>query len=225
MNANSLTLEILQRALASEDPSIRFRVAQAAGIEPKPEYVDPLVDQFAVETEFFVLDMLTWALIQNDRAKVIERCLVELKSPIAQSRAQSLHTLSKLGDETNWMAITDELLTDSDDQVARTAWRTAEILVPVSERPALAKKLCELLGRGEREVQRSLSRVLRDLGVAATEPLRQAAEHPDVLVREHAKATEALIAEDESQFDASIREARRRELLTNAPMVDQSLLD
>ena len=225
MSKEPFTLETLLLALGSTDPSVRFRAVQYAGVYPKLEFVEHLVNQFAIETEFFVLDMLTWALIQNDHSLVIEKCLVELNSKNAQARAQSLHTLSKIKDGETWVAITDSLLFDADDLVARTAWRTAEILVPVNERAGLAQKLCKQLGRGEREVQRSLSRVLRDLGIAATEALNVASFSENPAIKEHALATQAMINEDEVRFESSVLEAKRRALIINAPMVDQSLLN
>jgi len=51
-----------------------------------------------VEPDFFVRDMLTWALIHHDGSLTLDRVLPELRSPIQQARSQALHTLYKLAD-------------------------------------------------------------------------------------------------------------------------------
>ncbi|NED78888.1 HEAT repeat domain-containing protein, partial [Streptomyces sp. SID11233] len=56
-----------------------------------------------------------------------------LRTEPAQARAQALHTLSKIAEPATWEAITPALLDDPDDEVARTAWRTAVVLVPEGE--------------------------------------------------------------------------------------------
>lgn len=117
-------------ALSSSQPSKRLTAAMGAGTSPMKDYVSALVERCAVESDFFVRDMLTWALIQHDPDTVLDRLLPELTSPVARARSQALHTLSKLGDARAWPAIGRELLFDADEEVARAAWRTAAGLVP-----------------------------------------------------------------------------------------------
>ena len=150
----------LAAALASPDSSTRLAAALRAGSRPDPDQIDPLLAQCAIEPDFYVRDMLTWALLQHDRTVVRERVLAELDSATPQARSQALHTLSKIGDPATYPAITRDLLFDADDDVARAAWRTAAGLVPAPGAAALAEDLATQFGRGERAVLLSLSRAL-----------------------------------------------------------------
>ncbi|MFE0590694.1 HEAT repeat domain-containing protein [Micromonospora echinospora] len=197
------------RGLASGDPSVRLRAALAVGTTPDPRFVDPLVGRCAVEPEFFVRDMLTWALTRHPASVTVPRLLDELRSERTQARSQALHTLSKIADRRAWPAITPELLTDVDDEVARAAWRAAVVLVPEGDEPGLAEVLATQLGRGGRETQLSLSRALVALGEMIEPALRAAARHRDPRVRQHAIATERLLHDPDAGFGFAVEEAKR----------------
>ncbi|SCF21195.1 hypothetical protein GA0070618_4078 [Micromonospora echinospora] len=197
------------RGLASGDPSVRLRAALAVGTAPDPRFVDPLVERCAVEPEFFVRDMLTWALTRHPSSVTVPKLLDELRSERTQARSQALHTLSKIADRRAWPAITRDLLTDADDGVARAAWRTAVVLVPDGDEPGLAEVLVTQLGRGGRETQLSLSRALVALGETIEPALRAATTHPDPRVRQHAIATERLLEDPDAGFGFAIEEAKR----------------
>ncbi|MFI6813819.1 HEAT repeat domain-containing protein [Nonomuraea sp. NPDC050328] len=199
----------LLQALAHGDASVRLRAAMAAGTTPDPGLVEPLVERCAIEPEFFVRDMLTWALIRQPADLTVPRLLVQLRSERAQARSQALHTLSKIGDPRAWPSITRELLTDADDEVARAAWRTAVALVPEGEESGLAAVLAGQLGRGGRETQLSLSRALVALGEVIQPALRAAKEAAEPGVRAHAIATERLLRDPEAGFAFAIEEAKR----------------
>ncbi|MGZ3101114.1 HEAT repeat domain-containing protein [Streptomyces sp. H72] len=197
------------RALADDSPSVRLRAALAVGTTPDPRFVGTLVERCAVEPEFFVRDMLTWALTRHPVSSTLPLLLREVESERAQARSQALHTLSKIGDRRAWPAITGALLSDADDEVARSAWRAAVVLVPEGEEAALASALATQLGRGERDTQRSLSRALVALGDVVPPALRAAAAAPDEGVRAHALATERLLRDPDTAFEAAIEEAKR----------------
>ncbi|MFE6224999.1 HEAT repeat domain-containing protein [Streptomyces sp. NPDC057854] len=197
------------RALEDANASVRLRAALEAGSAPDPRYVDALVERCAVEPEFFVRDMLTWALTRHPVERTLPRVLGELGAESARARSQALHTLSKLGDPRAWPSITRGHLTDADDEVARAAWRTAVLLVPDGEERALAEVLATQLGRGGRETQLSLSRALTGLGSVVEPVLRAAARHPDPGVRAHALATERLLRDPGAGFGYAIEEAKR----------------
>jgi hypothetical protein len=108
-----------------------------------------------------------------------------------------------------WPAIVGALLYDVDDEVARTAWRTAVILVPDGEREELAAKLATQLGRGDRSVQLSLSRALVDLGEVIGPALQPGLARDDPAVRAHARATELLLRDPAAGFDLASEEARQ----------------
>lgn len=123
------------RGLAHGDPSVRLRAALAIGTTPDPRCVDALVARCAVEPDFPVREMLTWALTRHSAVLTVPRLVAELRATRAQARSQALHTLSKIGDRSAWPAITRALLTDADDEVARSAWRAAVALVPEGRNP------------------------------------------------------------------------------------------
>lgn len=211
----------LRSALAADSASERLQTALAAGLRPHDDYIDPLVARCAVEPDFFVRDTLTWALMQHDRTKVLQRVLPELASVFPQARSQALHTLSKLGDLRAWPAITPELLYDTEDEVARTAWRAAATLVPPEKAVLLAEALSTQFARGDRVTQRSLSRALAMLGDAATSVIEGAKAHAKAEVRTHAVATERLIVDPDEGFDVAIAAAARIVALRGAPLVEE----
>lgn len=207
----------LRAALERPDASQRLRAAMDAGTRPNVAFVDVLVSRCAVEPDFFVRDMLTWALTRHDAALVVAAILPELGSPFPQARSQGLHTLSKIGDPDTWSAITPALLHDEETAVARAAWRAAAGLVPEEERAALATEIAPHLGRGDIETRRSLSRALVMIGEAARVVVERATESDDEDVRVHALATRALLDDPDAGFEGAVDEARRVAALRTAP--------
>ncbi|MFF7608222.1 HEAT repeat domain-containing protein [Streptomyces parvulus] len=197
------------RTLEDDRSSVRLRAALAAGTTPDPRFVGKLVERCGVEPDFFVRDMLTWALTRHPVSVTLPVLVREVRSERPRARSQALHTLSKVGDRRAWPAITEPLLSDPDDEVARSAWRAAVVLVPEGEEPALARSLASRLGRGGRETQLSLSRALAALGEEAVPALRAAASGADPLVRAHALATERLLRDPDTGFGHAIEEAKR----------------
>ena len=201
---NGAQRERVAQALAYGDASVRLKAALAAGSDPDPALAPRLVERCGVEPDFFVRDMLTWALTRQAQDVAVPLVLAELDSATPQARSQALHTLSKIGDRSAWRAITDDLLHDEDPEVARTAWRAAVALVPPGEEATLAAQLLVELGRRDFDVQRSLSRALVELGDAAVSGLAAAPTHPDPRVRAHAAATERLLADPDSDFGVEL---------------------
>lgn len=198
------------RGLEDGRSSVRLRAALAAGTKPHPRFVDKLVERCAVEPEFFVRDMLTWALTRHPLSMTLPVLLREVGSERAQARSQALHTLSKIGDRRAWPAITPAVLSDADEEVARSAWRAAVVLAPEGEEPALATILASQLGRGGRETQLSLSRALIALGEVIAPVLHTATTTaPDPRARAHALATQRLLSDPDTGFEYAIEEAKR----------------
>ena len=179
----------LETLLASPDQSVRLKAALAAGTHPDPEYIEILVAQCGHEPDFFVRDTLSWALMRHDVQKVVKRLESELRSSNPQAKSQAIHTLSKIGDKSNYPLITDEMLFDPDDFIASTAWRVATVLVPEDQKPNLVKKLITQLGRGDSDIQFGLSRFLCDLGECIAEPLTEASKSADESISNQAKFT------------------------------------
>jgi HEAT repeat protein len=179
----------LEELLNSPNQSVRLKAALAAGTYPNLDHIEVLIRQCASETDFFVRDTLSWALMRQDRPTVVQRLIPELKSANPQSRSQALHTLSKIGDQNNYSLITAELLLDADDFVASTAWRSASVLVPDADKPALVEILISQLGRGDSDIQFGLTRFLCAIGQPIVAPLTQAAQSLEEIVRTHAEFT------------------------------------
>ncbi|WP_433470032.1 HEAT repeat domain-containing protein [Spirillospora sp. CA-128828] len=197
------------RGLENSNSSVRLRAALAVGTTPDPGFIDKLIERCAIEPEFHVRDMLTWALTRHSAPMTVPKLIDELRSERAQARSQALHTLSKIGDRRAWPAITQALLSDADDEVARSAWRAAVVLVPEGEEPELAAVLSTQLGRGERAMQLSLSRALIALGEVILPILRAAMTDLDPRVSAHAIATERLLRDPDAGFEFAIEEAKR----------------
>lgn len=168
---------------------MRLQAALAAGTYPEDAYIEVLVTQCAYESDFFVRDTLSWALMRHDIGKVVDRLKSELNSENPQAKSQALHTLSKIGDKQFYSLITNDHHFDSQDKVAVTAWRAASVLVPDNEKSALTKILVSQLGRGDSDLQFDLTRFICALGDVIVEPLNQASESEKEEVRLHAAFT------------------------------------
>ena len=179
----------LQELLNSPNQSVRLKAALAAGTYPNPDHIEILISQCANESDFFVRDTLSWALMRHDQKSVVEKLKIELKSQNPQARSQALHTLSKIGDKDNYELITRDLLLDPDDFVASTAWRSASVLVSDNDKQALVELLISQLGRGDSDTQFGLTRFLCAIGQAIVAPLMHAAQSLDEIVRTHAEFT------------------------------------
>lgn len=209
----------LLHALHDADSSTRLRTALAAGTEPHAEFVSVLVECCAFESDFYVRDMLTWALTRHPAETVVPLVLAELHSTTAQARSQALHTLSKIGDPATWAEIPLALVHDADDEVSRAAWRAVVVLVPDGHEHTVALELATELGRGDRETQRSLSRALIELGDTVPGILETASESGNPAVRAHARATQHLWDDPDSAFTVTVEDAKK---VANAgPLPDQ----
>lgn len=209
----------LGRALAGGSASVRLQAALAAGTRPDAGLVALLVERCAVEPDFFVRDMLTWALTRHEAAATVPLLLREVRTGERQARSQALHTLSKIGDARGWDAISAEVLHHPDEDVARAAWRTAVSLVPAGREAELAEALCTELGRGDRETQRSLSRAVAALGEAGLPALLLREQADDEAVRTHAAVTRRLLDDPDADVEVAVAEARRVAVLAVAPSV------
>jgi HEAT repeat protein len=207
----------LRAALQHASSSERLQSALAAGTRPDARYVEVLVRRCAIEPDFFVREMLTWALMRHPSSQTVPRLVYEVGADEPQARSQALHTLSKIGDPRGWAAISVDLLRDPDDDVARSAWRTAAGLVPAGEEAALAGHLAAQLGRGSRETRRSLSRAIAVLGEVAEPVLEARASDPIAGVRIHAAATGALLRDADADFDGLLADAERADADSRLP--------
>lgn len=206
---SSETVGKLQSLLASPDQSVRLNAVMTAGTYPDPEFIDVLIAQCGHETDFFVRDTLSWALMRQDITRVAERLEVELRSENPKSRAQALHTFSKIGDKRYYPLITKDHLLDSDDTVAMVAWRAASGLVSEDGIDELSRTLFTQLGRGNFEVQLGLSRALCRLGKVIIPALIVATRSSDDAIKHHAQFTARLFKKPEFQGRFGVEFAKR----------------
>lgn len=198
----------IAEALANGESTVRLRAAMAAGSEPDPALAEVLVERCGVEPDFFVRDMLTWALTRQPHEVAVPLVLAELNSEVPQARSQALHTLSKIRPEGAWDSLADDMFADPDDEVARAAWRCGVICVPTEKKGELAAMLETQLGRGSAKVQRSLAMAFADLG-AGEKLLEEATRSADLRRAAHAAATLHLWRNPEASFGYALEEANR----------------
>ena len=204
-----MTAEELAQALSLDEPSVRQKAALIAGSSPQPDFVPLLVERCAIEPDFFVRDMLTWALIHHNHADVVQALLPELASVFPQARAQAMHTISKLNDSSLYPTVTPELLFDVEDEVACTAWRAATRMVPEGQEPALVDLLETQFGRGDRSVQMSLSKALVQLAPSSVPAIERAIGSDDPIIKTHGLATQRLLEKPEAGYDLALEYAQR----------------
>jgi HEAT repeat protein len=207
----------LRKALSQKKSSQRLQVALAVGSDPQPDFIEVLIERCAVEPDFYVRDTLTWAITRFNADATVPLLLHEVTHGLSQARSQALHTLSKIGDPAGWAAIDDAILRDADDEVARAAWRAAVTLAPQEKRTYVAEILVSQLGRGDRDVQLSLSRAIIALGEDATSALTHALTHGKEKARIHAHVTERMIRYPEEGFEAALHEAKKTIILAKMP--------
>lgn len=78
----------LVAALGATNASTRLRTALAIGTDPEPGLVDTLIARCAIEPDFYVRDMLTWALTRLPSEITVPKLIGELRSDEAQARSQ-----------------------------------------------------------------------------------------------------------------------------------------
>ena len=201
-------------ALSASNPQQRLQAAMAIGTRAEPRDLDVLIARCRIEPDFFVRDMLTWALTRLPSDDTVPRLVAELDSPLPQAISQSVHTLSKIGDVRAWPAmdparIGTALIAHADTEVARSAWRAAVALVPGESREELASALVTQLGRGDLEMQKSLSRALVALGEDLVSVVDERLHAEDDTVRAHAMATRDMFDDPDAGFAHALDAAKR----------------
>lgn len=102
----------ITRAFQAADPSLRLHAALAAGTDADPAYLVPLMERMGDEPDFFVRDMLTWAITRYPVSETFPLLIEVLNDPQArsQARSQALHTLSKIQAPGTWEVLTTPML-------------------------------------------------------------------------------------------------------------------
>ncbi|WP_228278286.1 HEAT repeat domain-containing protein [Brevibacterium limosum] len=213
-DSRSDTSDRMRDALRASNPQRRLQAAMAIGTRAEPRDLDVLIARCRVEPDFFVRDMLTWALTRLPADVTVEPLIAELDSTLPQAISQSLHTLSKIGDIRAWppmdpARIGTALIAHSDAEAARSAWRAAVALVPGESREELASALVTQLGRGGVEMQKSLSRAIVALGDDLVSVVDERLHAEDDTVRAHAMATRDMFDDPDAGFAHALDAAKR----------------
>ena len=74
------------QASRAQDTNTRLQAALAAGTDPTPQDVGALIAQCATEPDFFVLDMLTWALTRHPAGTIVPLLLTALREGSSRQR-------------------------------------------------------------------------------------------------------------------------------------------
>ncbi|GAA1548567.1 HEAT repeat domain-containing protein [Brevibacterium picturae] len=206
--------EAVLAALSSANPQQRLQAALSIGITAEDRHLGDLIQRCRIDPDFFVRDMLTWAITRMPAKAAVDLLIAELRSDVPQAQSQALHTLSKIGEPRGWEAmdpgiIGTELIAHSDTEVARSAWRAAVALVPGDDRERLASTLVTQLGRGDIETQKSLSRAIVSLGEDLVSVLDGRLQAEEETVRTHAMATRDMFTDPDAGFAHALSEAKR----------------
>ena len=206
--------EAVVAALSSANPQQRLQAALSVGTTAESRHLGVLIHRCRLEPDFFVRDMLTWAITRMPAEAAVPLLITELSSDVPQAQGQALHTLSKIGDPRGWRAmdpddIGTDLIAHPDTEVARSAWRAAVALVPGDDRERLASALVTQLGRGDMETQKSLSRAVVSLGEDLVSVLDGRLQAEEETVRTHAMATRDMFTDPDAGFAHALSEAKR----------------
>lgn len=201
-------------ALSSSHPQQRLQAALSVGTTAEDRHLGVLIQRCRIEPDFFIRDMLTWAVTRMPAEDTVPLLIAELSSDVPQAQSQALHTLSKIGDSRGWEAmdpgvIGDKLIAHADTEVARSAWRAAVALVPGDDRDRLALFLVTQLGRGDIETQKSLSRAIVSLGEDLVSVLDGRLQAEEETVQTHAMATRDMFTDPDAGFAHALSEAKR----------------
>ena len=219
----------LQRAMrAARSPNTQIRMKAAIWLESLADHTvaQELVDLLVAEEDPFVRETLTWVIVGQSDSTLPH--LIDALEGDEPSRAQVLHALSKIGDD----SAVEHVLPLVDDQhpavAAKAWWVLGRIQVPES-----APVLVERLGiEGDEELRSALTRALQYLGEPAVPGVAEALRSSDTAVRRH--AAEVLVAMGQPAIgaldalvDAAHGEDRDVAVLAMEAMVplDDSLID
>ncbi len=201
--------EMLRRGAAPQ----RLRAALTIGTDADDEFLDVLIERCRLEPDFFVRDMLTWALTRLDpdlvvpssspsstptsRRRRARRCTRCRRSATDAAGKPSTRMSSDCGSSPiptpRWPAVRGD---------PRCPWCRVRI-----ER--ILHQLVTQLGRGDLETQKSLSRALVALGDDLVSVVDGSVGAEEETVRAHALATVEMFHDPDAGFAHAMGEAKR----------------
>jgi HEAT repeat protein len=151
--------------LQHPDKNTRIKAAMEIGTAADASAVNALADHLSRESDFFVREMLVWALVRIG-APSVDPMITMLTHNDAATRTQAAHALSKLGDVRAVPALM-RALDDASVSVVQKAAYALGALGAVGAIPSLIA----LLVRGESELRNTLHDALVALGDTAVPEL------------------------------------------------------
>lgn len=174
------TLQTLIEALHHPDKNVRGKAAVSIGNLGDAEGLKVLLQTFGMETDLYVREDITWALVRVGDAAVMP--LIELlKDENATARHHAAHTLGKIADA----RATEPLTRALEDADAMVVAKAAFALSQIGDTGAIPA-LIGLLGHEHREVQTAVNQVFETFGEASIQLLIQAMAQEKWQAREQA---------------------------------------
>ncbi|MEV7237572.1 HEAT repeat domain-containing protein, partial [Streptomyces sp. NPDC051020] len=97
------TMRALQ-GLGNDSSSVRLQAALAVGTTPDPGFIGKLIERCAVEPEFYVREMLTWALTRYAASMTVPVLLDEVRSEVVKSLFPCFAITRSCGRDPYWRA-------------------------------------------------------------------------------------------------------------------------
>ena len=92
-------------ALSSANPQHRLQAALSIGITVEDRHLGALIRRCRIDPDFFVRDMLTWAITRMPAEAAVDLLIAELSSDAPQAQGQAPHHAVELGDPRGWEAM------------------------------------------------------------------------------------------------------------------------
>jgi HEAT repeat protein len=189
--------------LRSPDKNVRARAALEIGKLADAGSTDALIEALSTETDFFVGENLTWALVRLGRAP-LEPLQRLLSDGPALARHRAAHVLSKIADPSTFDALVAALADDELSVLSKAVFALGQI-----GNPRAIPALVPLLAYRSRELQSMLAGVLARFGSGALPQLHAALGSDDAHYREHAAYVLGQIGSEEAV--PALARARRDE--------------
>ncbi|MGN6330348.1 MAG: HEAT repeat domain-containing protein [Motilibacteraceae bacterium] len=163
--------------LRSRDKNVRLDAAVAIGTAGDAERLDDLVSALASEHDFFVREMLVWALVRLGPAAVPSLADLVRSGPVEAALA-AVQVMGKLGDPAAVPALLDALPAAEPALRDRIVFSLGQI-----GDPATVPVLVSLLGRTSEESTTTLVSAIESFGEDAFDELVARRTDPDAEVR------------------------------------------
>ena len=167
------------QSLQDSDVNIRLQAAMDLGIAGDSEALIALVRALANETDFFVRESITWALLRIGNPAVAP-LLELLGNSHPEVRLSAVHALGKIGDS----QVVPTLLNILPHEVGPTRDRVLFVLGQLGDERALPA-LISLLGKEDEESSATLISAIEKFGIAAFDLLVARSKEVDWQVRAH----------------------------------------